>query len=1433
MKTLTMSLRNASSIAILCFIAICYSCATSVSDSSSRQISNFDFDWKFSKGDFTSASEKDFDDSEWQEIDVPHDWSILDTFSKDNPTGRSGGFASGGVGWYRKDFTLNRKDRYSKVRIEFGGIYENSEVWINGHFLGKRPFGYISFAYDLTPYLNFSGENVIAVRVDNSKQANARWYTGSGIYRHVWLVKTNKLHIARHGVFATTPTITADSAVIVVRTNIENDFEKLKQFTLRNELYSSDNELVAVTEMSTDLLGNENQELVQNLTVLNPELWFPDKPTLYKLKTSVSLDNTLIDELETNIGIRDFNFSPSSGFSLNGVPMKFKGVNNHSDLGALGAALNDRVLERRLEILKEMGCNAIRTAHNPPSEILLHLCDSMGFMVMDEAFDEWLESWPFGGVKKPEGKAKYGYHLHFNEWAEKDLTELIKRDRNHPSVILWSVGNEIPDACFEKGTERLRKLMAVAKKLDPTRPITAGISHMHLANESGFASELDVTGYNGGGGTAFMYEKDHETYPERIFLATEVPHSYQTRGVYRTQSWYRGQNPLGGIMKVPDLADEEVFTDVPKYYSSSYDNAMVRIGARDSWRRTRDFPFMCGEFRWTGFDYLGETMFGWPAKFWNFGIIDMCGFPKDTYYFYQSQWTKEPMVHILPHWNWDGKEGTIIPVVAYSNCESVELFLDGKSLGEKEMGDMMDLVWQVPYESGVLEAKGINDGEIVSVKKVVTSGKPARIQLIADRKTIAADGQDVVHIEVNIIDDENRFVPDASNRINFRVEGEATIIAVDNGDPLNEESFLSSSRKAFNGKCLVIIKSTRTKGEFTLYAESEGLEGSKTEQIITLDPIPALLNPMSETYLKENIAKSKPRMVFNQQIVAGLKSKIRTDAVIGNVYKAVKHGAYEILNEPLLERIMTGRRLLGVSRSMLHRINLLGLVYLIDTDPIILNRINKEVLAVCKFTDWNPSHYLDVAEMSMAVAFALDWTCDRLPKATIRLAKKALIEKGIHPSWPEFGGQEYWWVNTHNNWNQVCHGGMIAASIAIADDDPELAAQTIKRSLDKIPLALSEYIPDGVYPEGPGYWTYGTSFSVTTAEILETSFGTDFGYKEYPGFMESARFKVMCNSPLGLYYNFADCGDKGSPDGDNILAWFAVKTGDGTFYDTEGFLSPPETMKLNRFSGTALAWMSQFKEKSKQKLPTEWFGNSTNPLAVFKDEENGRAYYLGAKGGHGSLNHGNMDAGSFIFEIDGVRWVIDPGVQGYNELEQTGFDLWGRCQECERWKLLTKNNFGHSTLTVNDQLHVVDGHASMIDYHKGENPEVTFDLSPVFKGQLTSAKRRFVKNGNASLLIEDEITTSDETESVTWQLMTTADIEIVDSGAILKKNGKELRLNNLSHPEIELQIVSLDPPPFKLDKQIKNLKRLELRIPVSVNDNKNDKFKIRVTLEGK
>jgi len=595
------------------------------------------------------------------------------------------------------------------------------------------------------------------------------------------------------------------------------------------------------------------------------------------------------------------------------------------------------------------------------------------------------------------------------------------------------------------------------------------------------------------------------------------------------------------------------------------------------------------------------------------------------------------------------------------------------------------------------------------------------------------------------------------------------------------------------------------------------------------ESIPKLQNPMTVRYLKSKLRKSQPRLVLNSQIEKNLKNKLKSDPVVQNMYKAIQLNVKGIQQEPFLERIKTGRRLLSVSREMLYRINMLGMVYRIEKDPKILERINGEVLAVCNFSDWNPSHYLDVAEMSMAVAFALDWTAGALPAATIELAQTALIEKGIKPSYNKEGNTG--WVTGTNNWNQVCHGGMIAASIAIAGKDPELAAKTISRALDGMPHALVEYGPDGVYPEGSTYWTYGTSFSVTTVAMFESAFGTDFGLSDYPAFKESAVFKVLMNAPSGWYYNFADCGDKRSKNGDLTLAWFASKTGNEAFYEKDRFLKPAEDIgKLRRLDGAGLVWLSQFKKQSQENMPTAWKGGGSNPVVIFTGGENDpNRYYFGGKGGRGTVNHGNMDGGSFIFELNDVRWVVDPGNQGYHDLEKTGFNLWARCQDCERWTLLTKNNFGHSTISVNNQMHVVDGMASIVDFKSGSTPEATIDLSPTFAGQLKSAKRKFTKDSNTSLVIEDKIEVSEETSMITWQLMTTADVEIVKGGAILKQDGKTLKLDNLSHAEYTVSVVSLSPAPLKLDRQIEGLKRLEIRIPAWTVENGSLDLKVRLS----
>lgn len=596
------------------------------------------------------------------------------------------------------------------------------------------------------------------------------------------------------------------------------------------------------------------------------------------------------------------------------------------------------------------------------------------------------------------------------------------------------------------------------------------------------------------------------------------------------------------------------------------------------------------------------------------------------------------------------------------------------------------------------------------------------------------------------------------------------------------------------------------------------------------DSIPKLDNPMTVQYLKKNLRKSQPRLVLNRSTEQTLRQKLKTDPVTRNMYEAIRLNAGKVMEEPLLERIQTGKRLLSVSREMLYRMNMLGMVYRIDKNPKVLERINEELVAVCNFRDWNPSHFLDVAEMAMAVAIGLDWTAGDLPRSTIDLAQNALIEKGIRPGWPD-NGKDPNWVYVRNNWNQVCNGGMIAASIAIAEKDPELAAKTIRRALDGLPHSLVEYMPDGVYPEGSTYWEYGTSFSVTTVAMLESAFGKDFGHSDYPGFRESAVFRVLMNAPSGWYYNFADCGDRRSVQGDETLAWFATKTGNASFFEKERFLMPPDEMgKLSRLAGAALVWIAQYEEKGEEQIPTAWKGGGANPVVIFTGEKgNPHDYYFGGKGGRGTVNHGNMDGGSFVFELNGVRWVVDPGNQGYHQLEQTGFDLWSRCQECERWTLLTKNNFGHSTLTVNDQLHVVDGLATIVDFKDGVIPEAIIDMTPTFRGQLKEAKRKFIKDSATSLVIEDYIETIDATELVTWQLMTTSDVELTENGVILMQSGKTLRVENISHPGLAMSVVSLYPAPLQLDRQMKGLKRVELRIPAWTIDNGKTTIKVRLS----
>ena len=595
-----------------------------------------------------------------------------------------------------------------------------------------------------------------------------------------------------------------------------------------------------------------------------------------------------------------------------------------------------------------------------------------------------------------------------------------------------------------------------------------------------------------------------------------------------------------------------------------------------------------------------------------------------------------------------------------------------------------------------------------------------------------------------------------------------------------------------------------------------------------VDEVHKLQNPVTEQYIRTKLQKTTPRIILNPAIERNLKARLKTDPVVKNYYAAMKLNAENIMSSSILARNVIGRRLLGTSRSMLQRMTILSMVYRIDKEPVVLNRINDELIAICNFSDWNPSHFLDVAEMSLAVAIAVDWVGSYLPKATTEFAKKALIEKGINPSYEK---GNYGWVNGTNNWNQVCNGGMIAASIVIAEKDPDLAAKTISRSLDGIPAALMQYAPGGVYPEGATYWDYGTSFSVITSSMLESAFGTDFGIANYPSFLESANFRMLSVAPSGQYFNFADCGDREGTNGDIVLAWFAQKTSNPLYLQKEQFLKPAELMEgLSRLAGPGLVWLSQFSSKDETTLPLVWKGEGSNPLVIFRGgNDDPRKYYFGGKGGRADLSHGNMDAGSFVFELDGVRWAVDPGVQDYNTLEQAGFDLWGQCQDCQRWTLLTKGNHGHGTLSVDDKRFIVDATAPIIDFKTGTVPEATIDMTPVYGGRVKSVYRRFLKDSDHSVIIEDQIVLGDSTKNLTWALMTTAEVLPAVDGALLKQSGKELNLKISSPEGVRFSVIMMDPPPLELDRRIQGLKRIELRIPAYIFTDGKGIIKVRLT----
>ena len=796
-------------------LGILNSCASEPPVSSSnREKTSLDFDWKFMQQDVKNASKENFDDSAWRKLNVPHDWSIEGTYAENNPAGIAGAFLPTGIGWYRKNIEINTLQKSEKYFVDFDGVYMNSDVYINGNLLGNRPYGYISFSYDLTPYLKV-GNNVLAVRVDHSKAPSGRWYTGSGINRHVWLTKTGNIYIPKWGTKVVTPKVSTKEALVHATIEVKSETNISQKARVLSTVLDSTNKVVATKESTIELA--DTKTIAQDFSVENPNLWSPDSPNMYQLETKIFAADKLLDTYTTPFGIRSIELRGSKGFFLNGKSIKFKGLSNHHDAGPVGAAVPNDVLYHRLKMVKEMGCNALRTTHNPFAPEFYTMCDTLGIMVMNEAFDGWWTP-----------KAKFDYGNYFDKWWKTDLTDFIKRDQNHPSVVIWSIGNEVRGFTAEQQKE----IIDYAKTIDATRPYTQGRGYS--------APHIDIAGFNGHGEYRGGLEKFHKKNPNKPIIGTEITHTLQTRGVYRTQTWYRTKdNPAPWekpgqfkkmepkVFKIPNLSDKEVFPGITKKYQSSYDNSIVRIGVRDEWKRVEEYDYYMGNFRWTGFDYLGES-FGWPARTANFGIIDLAGFPKDHYYLYQSIWSNQPMVHLLPHWTHPGKEGVKVPVVVYTNCERVELFLNGKSLGEKAMTADKQIVWQVPYQKGTLKAVAKNSGKILATTHHTTAGKAAKILLNTDRVNVKANQTDVIRVELNIADTDGNLVPNANNLMQFELKGPAKIIGVENGDILDMNPHKVNYRKAFNGKCLLLLQTTATAGEISISANAEGLQPVKT-----------------------------------------------------------------------------------------------------------------------------------------------------------------------------------------------------------------------------------------------------------------------------------------------------------------------------------------------------------------------------------------------------------------------------------------------------------------------------------------------------------------------------------------------------------------------------------------------------------------------------
>lgn len=807
---------------------------------SPRQVNSFNNDWAFHLGEIKDAYLPDFSDTNWRILNIPHDWSIEGEFSANNPSGSGGGALPGGIGWYRKAFTIDKNLKGKKIFIDFDGIYMNSEVWINGKSLGIRPYGYISFRYDLTNQIRYGEKNVIAVRVDNSEQPNSRWYSGCGIYRNVWLTVTDPVHVDLWGTYVTAQKVSKDTASVEISSVIKNENKNKEIILLSTSIIDAEGKEIRTINSFQSVPSRGIVNVKQGINLPNPILWSLENPYLYSVQTKIFVGKKLKDDYSTPFGVRSFTFDADKGFFLNGVQTKIKGVCLHHDLGALGSAVNTRAIERQLEIMKNMGVNGIRTSHNPPAPELLQLCDKMGFIVMDETFDMWRKK-----------KTAYDYSRFFNEWHERDLTDHILRDRNHPSVFMWSIGNEVleqwthadadtldiqtanlllnlrrdPSSLAHEGEEisvnslLTIKLADMVRKLDPTRPVTSANNEPNPYNHLFKSGAMDIIGFNYHEADFFNVKKN---FPGKPFIATETTSALMTRGYYHMPS---------DSMFIWPLRWDLPFSD-PSYKCSSYDNNHVPWGSthESMLNIVKKNDFISGMYIWTGFDYIGEpTPFWFPAKSSYFGIVDLAGFPKDVYYMYQSEWTDKDVLHVFPHWNWE--KGQTIDIWAYYNhADEVELYLNGISKGIRKKGkNDYHVFWRLVYEPGTIKVVSRENGKEVLSKEIKTAGEPYQIKLTADRNSIKADGTDLSFVTVEIVDKDGNLCPNADNLVRFNVSENGFIAGVDNGNQISLEKFKASERKAFYGKCLVIVQNKNETGYIKLKAFAEGLKSAEID----------------------------------------------------------------------------------------------------------------------------------------------------------------------------------------------------------------------------------------------------------------------------------------------------------------------------------------------------------------------------------------------------------------------------------------------------------------------------------------------------------------------------------------------------------------------------------------------------------------------------